>query len=451
MRELFIDRDEVLDALIREVSEEGFRVVIVYGRRRVGKTWLAKALMREVGGHYVFVPECDAGAGAQILASKLGGVCSELRSDSWEALIRGLITCASRLNGLTVIIDEFQRLGREFASQLQALIDSFPDVPLKLVLLGSSVSVIDRLAGPLGPLYGRGLVVRLGGFRFLESYVYLRERLGASADEAFRIYSVFGGSPYNLSLVGSVNVESELLKHVHSIYGRLYEEPLHMLASETRELGVYASILSALATGRNTFSKLAQVVRRTSLIKYLEVLKSLGVVERLVPATEDPARSKKAKYVISDPYWDYWFKAIYPRREEAEVLGSVSINHKTLNQHYAQWFEHVVRELLTRTLRTPVRPWWSKNTEVDAIALTKEGVIAYEIKYSAINEAEAARELRKLKAKLRELPHPIIETTIIAKEVQGNPEHTINLEQLINEALRKNKISIKYIHPKITP
>ena len=445
MRGLFVDRDAVLEVLERELSEPGFRVVIIYGRRRVGKTWLATVLLQRVRGQYVFVPEGDEGTLLRWVASKLSGVCGDINSDSWEGLTKGLTSCASRLGGLVLVIDEFQRLGKGFASHLQALIDAYPDAPLKLVLLGSAVSVIERLAGPLGPLYGRCVTVKLGGFGFLESYVYLREKVGASVHDAFRLYALFGGTPYNLALTESTDYLLEALKHIHSRYGRLYEEPLHLLASETRELGVYVSILAAIASGKNSFSRLAQVVRRTSLIKYLEVLRGLGLVKRVVPAGENPLRTKKAKYLITDPFWDYWFKAIYPRRDEAEVTGQVRVDNELLRNHLAHWFEEVARELLSKTLKSPVKPWWSKETEVDAVALTGEGAMLYEVKYAKVDERTAERELRRLKAKAQLLPYPIIKTGIVAREVIGNPRDTVTLEQLVEQALRVSKVSVAHI------
>ena len=445
MRELFVDRDDVLNALANEFREDGLRLAIVFGRRRVGKTWLAKELMNEVGGHYAFIPECDEASALGILNLKLSRFCSGLVADSWEAMLNGLVSCAVKSGGLILIIDEFQRLGKGFASQLQALVDSSPDAPLKLLLLGSSVSVIERLAGPLGPLFGRGLTIRLSGFGFLESYVYLRERLGASLLNAFKLYSLFGGSPYNLSLIRSSDPASEVLNHIHSVYGRLYEEPILTLASETRELGVYSLILSAIASGRNSFSKLAQVVRRTSLIKYLELLRGLGILERLVPAGENPARTKKARYVITDPYWDYWFKAIYPRREEAEINGYIELDNELLQHHFSEWFERVVRELLSKTYGVHFKPWWSKEVEVDAAAIINGEAVMYEVKYSTIDEKEAKKELRKLELKAKRFPHRVGEIGLIAKEIEGNPERTISFAQLVSNALRKTKIQIKHL------
>ncbi len=77
---------------------------------------------------------------------------------------------------------------------------------------------------------------------------------------------------------------SEVMRDIHSVYGKLYEGAVLTLASETRELGVYPLILSAVGSGRSSFSMLAQVVRRASLVKYIELLRALGSVERIVPA-----------------------------------------------------------------------------------------------------------------------------------------------------------------------
>ena len=364
--------------------------------------------MNEVRGHYIFIPKCDEASALGIFSLKLRRFCPGLSGDSWEAIMNELVGCAIRSGELMLIIDEFQRLSKGFASQLQALADSSPNAPLKLLLLGSSVSVIERLAGPLGPLFGRGLTIRLSGFGFLESYVYLRERLGVSPLNAFRLYSLFGGSPYNLSLIRSSDPESEVMRHIHGIYGRLYEEPILTLASETRELGVYSLILSAIASGRNSSSKLAQVVRRTSLIKYLESLRGLGVLERLVPAGENPARTKKARYVIADPYWDYWFKAIYPRWEEVEINGYIKLDNELLQHHLSEWFEHVVRELLSETYGIPFKPWWSKEVEVDAVAVINDEAIMYEVKYSTIDEEKAEKELKNYGLRLNDSPIELV-------------------------------------------
>ncbi len=447
MRELFVNRDRELEALEAEIGAEGLRIALVYGRRRVGKTWLARALLSKLGGTYVFVPEGGRVELARSLVERLKQTCRELRPGSWESILEGLANCATDKGGLLVVIDEFQRLGAEFASQLQLLVDTRPEAPLKLILLGSAVSAVERLAGVLGPLYGRSLTIRLAGFRFLEAYVYLRETLGATPLEAFRLYAVLGGSPYNLSLARSRDWRREALTHIHSVYGRLYEEPIHILASETRDLGTYTTILAAIASGRQSFSEIAHLAKRTSLIKYLELLRSLGLVERVVPAGEDPLRTRKAKYMISDPYWDYWFKMIYPRRDEAEITGELAIDEDLAEKHMSVWFERVARELVSRIHGVRAAPWWSKATEIDIVAPTGKGAYVYEVKYSKLDSREAERELNKLRVKAKALPMPAVKLRLITIETErsGDDYEAWSFEDLVAYALKKSRIGVRVI------
>ena len=445
MKGFFLNRDRELEELKRELEANGLRIVIVYGRRRVGKTWLARMLLSELEGIYVFIPEGEKGELIARFAAKTREVCGGISSTSWEAFLEGLADCAENKGGFIVVVDEFQRLGPVFASQLQLLSDTRPNVPLKLVLLGSVVSVVEKLAGVLGPLYGRSLVMKLGGFRFLEAYAYLRKTIGASPLEAFKLYAVLGGSPYNLSLVSSRDWRSEAEKHIHNIYGRLYEEPIHILASETREPGVYTTILSTIASGRKGFSEIAQVVRRTSLAKYLELLRSLGVIERIVPAGENPLRTKKAKYVISDPYWDYWFKTIYPRRDDAEITGRLEVDEDLSKKHMAAWFEHVARELISRMHGVKASPWWSKNVEIDIVAPTREGAYVYEVKYSSLSSRDVERELNKLRAKAYNLPVPVAKTGLIAVDMEKtHGEHELwGFNELVAHVYEKTRITVR--------
>ncbi|BES81872.1 hypothetical protein PABY_14390 [Pyrodictium abyssi] len=403
-------------------------------------------LLRRVNrGVYVFIPEAEERLLLRLLRSRLSTLCEGLSGSSWEGLLTGLAECAEQRGELLLVIDEFQRLGPGFISHLQLLADTLPDSPLKLVLLGSAVSVIDRIAGALGPLYGRCVLVKLAGFRFLEAFVMLRERLGASPLQAFETYSVFGGSPYNLSLVETLDWRREAKRHIHSVYGRLYEEPLHVLSSETREPGVYASILEAIARGRRSFSEIAQVVHRTSLVKYLEVLRNLGIVERVVPAGENPLRTKKAQYVIGDPFWDYWFKMVYPRRDEAELSGEVGLDEEGVRLHMSEWFERVARELVSRLYGVKASPWWSREVEIDVIAPTSRGAYVFEIKYREVDSSEAERLLRSLEAKTTRLPMKMAGVGLIALRAEhpGGDYIVMGFDELVEAALAKSSVRVE--------
>ena len=263
--------------------------------------------------------------------------------------------------------------------------------------------------------------------------------------EAFRLYSVMGGSPYNLSLIESRDWRKEALRHIHSVYGRLYEEPIFTLASETRDLGTYAAIMAAIASGRRSFSEIAQIVGRTSLSKYLELLRSMGLVERIVPAGENPLRTRKARYLIADPYWDYWFKTIYPRRDEAEITGSLELDEDLARRHMSAWFERVAGELVSRIHGVKASPWWSKATEIDLVASTREGAYVYEVKYSRLDSRDAGRELGRLRAKAEALPMPVARLGLIAVDVEGVEEdgEIWGFKDLVDYAVKKSKISVR--------
>ncbi|MCE4605919.1 MAG: hypothetical protein F7B59_01110, partial [Desulfurococcales archaeon] len=340
----------------------------------------------------------------------------------------------------------FQRLGSGFVSSLQYYYDTGTSKPVKIVLAGSSVSVVDRLAGSLGPLYGRARLVQLRGFGFLESYVYLEKKLDTTPLEAFRLYSVLGGSPYNLSLAHTKDWRIVAREEIHSIFGRLYEEPLHVLNSETREPGVYLGILEAASGRGSSYSKLASITGKTSLKRYIETLMSLGVLRKTTPYGYNPVKTRNTWYHVSDPYWDYWLKTIYPRRMEAELTGEVPVDEELVGKHFSIWFERTVRELLTIMYNTHVKPWWRRDVEIDAVVKGRTGVIAYEIKYKKLTKREVEKILETLKLKTVNIGEPIEKLGVISLDTpkpSGIQAETYSFEELVRRALTIKQVRIE--------
>jgi AAA+ ATPase superfamily predicted ATPase len=446
---LFINRDLELQAINRDLSDNKLSITIVYGRRRIGKTWLLKKVMQEhPDSIYIFVMEGPPRMLIEIFREKISEKCSVSESRSWTGILEQLSDCLSNKKPFILIIDEFQRLGGDFASALQYYYDTNTNKPIKFILSGSSVSVVDRLVGSLGPLFGRSRIIRLGGFGFLESYIYLREKLGANVIDSFKIYSILGGSPYNLSLATTADWNRIASNEVHSIYGRLYEEPLYTLSSETREPGVYLGLLEA-ASGRGaSYSKLASITGKTSLKRYIEVLSSLGILRKITPYGYDPRKTRNTWYYVSDPYWDYWLKEIYPRRMEAELTGKVPINEQKVEEHFSIWFERVARDLLTIIHGKPAVPWWRKDVEIDAVIKGDDGLKVYEIKYSIPDSRSLERIVRSLKIKAARIGEPIesIELITLKDDQEKNIIKTHTLEELVELSLKKKKIRIENIN-----
>ena len=445
--QIFVDREREVDTLLNWISGSGLRIAVVYGRRRIGKTWIVKRVMREVGGEYVFVPEASERYLLPLVGNALSSVSGcTITKESWHGIAEELADCRSGSGGI-LYIDEFQRLTPAFASAIQYLYDMNPGLELKLILLGSAVSVVDRLAGPMGPLYGRSLIVKLPPFSFPEAYTLLREKTDASPLEAFHLYTVLGGSPFNLSLAESRDWRREADRLVHNVYGLLYEDPLHILYSETREPGVYMAILETIASGRRGYSDIARVTGRTSVKHYVELLASLGIVERITPALEPGLRTRKSRYHIVDPYWDYWFKIVYPRRGEAELYSGIDPPEEVARRHFSWWMEEVARGLLSIIHGRKAVPWWSRSTEIDAVIEYEDGSIGvYEVKYGVLDKREAGAVAKALRRKAVETGRPLREVGVVALDYEEKPlDDTVaylSLGEVLEKALEVRPVSV---------
>ncbi len=444
---LFVNRDREIQAVEKDLSKPGLSITILYGRRRIGKTWILRKIMKKnPNSIYIFVPEAPPQILFKMFQEKLREKCGQIEARSWIGLLEELGTKTRGAEPCILLIDEFQRLGPGFISALQYYYDTNRDKHVKLILAGSSVSVVERLSGSLGPLYGRARLIPVKGFSFIESYIYLKNRTNADPLEAFKLYSVLGGSPYNLSLAHSRDWRIVAREEIHNIYGRLYEEPLHTLNSETREPGVYLGILEA-ASGRGAgYSKLAGVTGKTSLKRYIETLTSLGVLGKITPYGYNPSKTRYTWYYVSDPYWDYWLRTIYPRRMEAELTGEIPVDEEFSAEYFSVWFERVGRELLSIIHGSHVKPWWRKDIEIDAVLKGEKGVKVYEIKYRKLGRREIMRTLEALHAKSAKLGEPVESIGVVAIEAYKPKElqaEVYGFRELLKKALDKRRVSVE--------
>jgi hypothetical protein len=175
----------------------------------------------------------------------------------------------------------------------------------------------------------------------------------------------------------------------------LYDEVEFILREELREPRYYFALLQAIAQGKR---KLSEIVNATGLTpqvanKYLGVLSDLTIVERETPVTEEkPLKSKKGLYHITDPFFNFWFSFVFPRRAELEMDRTeealVSIQQR-LSHHFAAAYEKVAMEALWAHMReffpfTSVGKWWERNEEIDIVAFNKQldCILFGEVKWS---------------------------------------------------------------------
>lgn len=177
--------------------------------------------------------------------------------------------------------------------------------------------------------------------------------------------------------------------------GYLYEEPHFLLQQEVSEVGGYFSVLRAIAFGRTKLSEIASFMeaKATDLTRTLKTLIELDLVHREVPITEEnPEKSKKGLYRITDYYIRFWFTMIYPNQGDIEQ-GNVTyvmekIKKSFVRSHATFVYEDVCREELSARQDLPchfskIGRYWDKNTKIDIVALNEEeGIILFgECKY----------------------------------------------------------------------
>jgi AAA+ ATPase superfamily predicted ATPase len=205
------------------------------------------------------------------------------------------------------------------------------------------------------------------------------------AIQALETWAILGGIPYYLeSFDDRQSVLDNKQSHILHPRSLLYDEPRLLLMEELREPRNYFSILQAIAHGRTRRNEIAQAAHLplSSVGKYLDVLRSLGIVEREVPVTETrPEKSRKGIYGIKDPFLRFWFRFVHPFRDRLELgyLDAVLAEevHPKLDQFVAQAFEQAAHWFISRQAQQGMLPmtpsrigrWWSPQGEIDLVAL----------------------------------------------------------------------------------
>lgn len=324
----FIGRQAELASLETEYARDsGF--VVIYGRRRVGKTTLIKEFIKKKTAFYFLATEEMESQAMKrfsgVLARTTGNsLLRNVAFSDWMDLFRVAVDYKPEEKKV-VVIDEFPYLVKTnpaFPSILQSAWDEMmKDNNITLILCGSLIGMMQKHALAYdSPLYGRRTAqIRLMPLSF--PAVYAAQRL--PFDKAVEQYSVTGGVPKYLEFFQS---EDDLLKQVEAVVlsknGFLYEEPNFLLKDEVQSPVNYFSIIKAIADGNHKLGKIAGVLglETSALTPYLSTLSDLGFIVKDTPITEkNPDRSRKGLYFISDNFVRFWFRYVSPYKGELEL------------------------------------------------------------------------------------------------------------------------------------
>lgn len=393
----FVDRQKELHELDEIVHRRTAQLVIVYGRRRVGKTTLLLEWARQTQVRYLYwvarreTPDACRHNLARALwqwAYPHEANPEPPRFELWSQLFEQM----ARMLGdspVVVIFDEFPyalESDPSFASNLQAAWDHlFKAKPITLILAGSHIGMMVEQLDYRAPLYGRitaQLEVDPLPFAALSEFFP-----SYPAAERVATYAVLGGVPAYLEWFDEKeSLSTNVRRHLFRRAGMFRSEPAVLISDLVRETRTYESVLRAIATGSHTPADIAVVTGLTSsnLPPYLARLRDLGLIERRLPAVmpaDQRRTTKRSRYHLRDPYLRFYFRFIEPNLDLIEQELTDVLWDRISEQFRAfvglTAFEDLCREWTlaqARSRRLPLTPelvgsHWAQDVQVDVVAI----------------------------------------------------------------------------------
>lgn len=403
----FVNRKEELRQLQAWWESPGAGMAIVWGRRRVGKTALLQhfaadlpAVFHTGGGRPA---EAELAALSRAAAPLLAGGVRDLEARpfaDWDDAFETLAV-AARSRRVLLVLDELPALA-ETSPELPSLIRAAWDrvrakTKLKLLLCGSAVRVMEAMQEERAPLYGRlDLALLMHPFRPHEAALMLPS---LKPTERALVWGLVGGMPLYLQWWDqSASVRANLARLACTPGGQLLTEGQLVLATEGDGGELARQTLYAIAAGRTKFNEIEQAVRADPG-RTLDRLVALRLVERLVPVTEDPRRTRRRTYRIADNFLAFWLGLLDRFRPEVERgLGEsiLPVLLESIDGHMGGPWEEAFRDHLRRRIAigelgdgiVAVGPFWTAAAdpgEIDAVALAgrgREAVLVGEAKWS---------------------------------------------------------------------
>lgn len=377
---MFIGRERELDTLQKLYASDKFEFVVLYGRRRVGKTALINQFVSDKPAIYFMGVESNAKQNLENFSSSILDYLAGLKDsgvtfDSFQSALETVFEL-SEDRRIILAIDEYPyvaRASKSLASTLQLLIDKYKDrSKLMLILCGSSMSYMeDHVLAYKAPLYGRRTAqIKLLPFDFSESCRYF----GSFSDEDKALaYGIVGGTPqYLLQINDKVSVEENIKNIYLNPSSVLYEEPTNLLKQEVREPAIYTAIITAIATGASRMSEISGKVGEDTNIctAYLKNLVSLGIVKKETPYGEKASR--KSIYSIDDNMFRFWYRFV-PENVSLIARGAADLVYKRIEPYLPDYmgkiFEQICEQYLWKLLlngRSPIEfsslgRWWGND------------------------------------------------------------------------------------------
>ena len=383
---MFIGRERELKTLDSLYKSNKFEFVVIYGRRRVGKTALINQFIGNKRAIYFMGVESNAKQNLENFSKSIMEFASGFETESSFLSFQAALEYVFKLTEkekIILAIDEYPYVAhssKSLASTLQLLIDKYKDTSkLMLILCGSSMSYMeDHVLAYKAPLYGRRTAqIKLLPFDFEETCECLQSM---SDEDKALIYGIAGGTPqYLLQMSSKLSVEDNIKSTYLNPASFLYEEPTNLLKQEVREPATYTAIITAIATGSSRMSEISSKVGEDTNVctSYLKNLINLGIVQKETPYGEKASR--KSIYSIEDNMFRFWYRFVLDNNSII-ARGAADLVYKRiepqLSDYMGKVFEEICKQYLWKQLLSGNCPvefkslgrWWGNDPKEKAQA-----------------------------------------------------------------------------------
>ena len=444
----FIDRKKEFERLQKSLNREKPQFIVVYGRRRIGKSTLIKKVMDFSRGDIYFLADKTSEPSQRQLISATIDMTIEgfatANYPTWESLLLSLNRSID--HRITVCLDEFPYLVKScpaLPSIIQKLLD---DKKLKydLIICGSSQQMMQGFVlDSKEPLYGRAdEIIKMKPI----APAFVSQALRCDAAQAVREYAVWGGVPRYWELRENYDSLYDAIEHLLlTSEGTLYDEPSKLLYDEMRDTVQASSILSFIGNGANKLSEIAARAEKqaTDITPHLSRLKELGFINKEIPFGDSEKKSKKGLYHISDPLLRFHYRYVIPYRSLIELGNSqavLNVFKNGENDYVSRTWEELCRNHITAhgldgIMYQMASRWWGSYyneekqqylpVELDVVAESFDGKHLFLGECKWQEHIDAKEELSRLQTIVKGFPFTKdheIHLGLFLKEIPQNPE-----------------------------
>lgn len=362
---MFIGREAELQFLENRYHAAGGQLVVLYGRRRVGKTETLRQFCQKKPHVFFACRECTDRLQLKSFSEKLlkenipaGKYVSQF--SDWEQAFRAVLELPYGESRKLLVIDEFPYMCRGntgIPSILQNLWDEIlKDENVMIVLCGSAMSFIEKdLLAEKNPLYGRATgIYKMKEMGFYDAVKFFPD---FSDKDKILAYSVLGGIPHYLRQFNpKISLSDNIKQNILTKGCVLYSEVDFLLRQELRETPIYNSLIEAIALGNTRLNDISQksLVDNTSKTSvYLRNLMELGIIERefsVDAGIKERANTSRGTYKLTDNFFRFWYAFAftnYSDLEAGDVDGVYAYEIEPLLHEYASFtFEEICRQFV---------------------------------------------------------------------------------------------------------